>query len=116
MLERSVMVRVKDSTRDWIRMEAEWIVEAIENGHMKPLPSYRPDTINPKCSGLSMDAMILLLLEDRQRHRERRKRSKKTPGRRREVSTDLIDLGDLLEGTGNDVRDPVPPLNALENP
>lgn len=69
-------VRVKVETRDRLRVECEALVAAIQAGFTEADENYNPEPINPKCSGLSFNAMLEMLLADRQRHRERRRASK----------------------------------------
>lgn len=73
------MVRVKVETLERLQREAARIVAAVENG-TRDDPGINPEQINPACNGLSLDALINLLLDKPaatlRRRREQREREK----------------------------------------
>jgi hypothetical protein len=78
-----VMLAVKPETRERIKRDAAQLVEWIrENPEQAAhLPEAR-ENANPGFVGMSMDDMVNLLLDDRDRHRGRRKRSRRVTRRR----------------------------------
>ena len=78
MAEKSVMVRVRESTRARLQAEVARIMRAVEDGRRED-PGINPEQINPCCPGLSLDALINLMLDqvDAHRERDRRHRAKK---------------------------------------
>jgi hypothetical protein len=76
------MVRIRKSTRRRLRQENVHLVERYEQGLTGGLPA-DAERINPAGTGLSMDRLILYLLDLVQGHRERaRKASAKRRNKR----------------------------------
>lgn len=85
----STHVRVSVETRERVRREALALVAAIEAGFMDEPEDFVHEPINPKCCGLTFDMMIVMLLNDRERHRTRRAEEKQRRAAERKAARAL---------------------------
>lgn len=83
MSRKRVAIMVGEETRDWMLEECRRLVAAHESGLIH-CPEYKPDTINPRSPRVSLESLILRMLEDRQRHRERQRKARRAKQGERE--------------------------------
>ncbi len=77
MAEATTHVRVKVSTLARLKREAEKQLQLILNGEVFPLDvELTDDPINPLCNGLSLDALINIVLDRIDSHRRRAKKQR----------------------------------------
>lgn len=76
MAEETMMVRVKVTTRDRLRAVCQRMAEAATEGHKTACP-VDPEPINPRCAGISFDALINRLLDHYQRWQDRKEKDRK---------------------------------------
>jgi len=83
-------ISVHRATLRRLRSEAAALAAAYARGQNVSV-DVAPDTINPECCGVSMDALINALLDEREAHRERGRRYRE---RNRVEPTDFATLPD----------------------
>lgn len=74
--KRYTHVRLLQTTKDRLTEELNRLCDAIEAGHTPDIGT-NADPINPLAKALSMDQLINRLLDERQAHRERSRKSKR---------------------------------------
>lgn len=73
--KRWKMVRILESTHERLNQAIEEILSLAERGLIDD-PGTRPEQINPLAKGFSLDQMINLLLDRRDAHKARARKSK----------------------------------------
>jgi len=74
--KRFTMIRVSEDTRARLQAVQDEILALIDKGTI-PDPGTNPEQINPNAKALSMDALINLLLDRREQHKERARKARK---------------------------------------
>jgi len=69
------MVRLSEKTIQRLATASAQIIEGVEKGTIAD-PGLNAETINPKAKALSFDAMVALLLDRRDAHKERGRKSR----------------------------------------
>jgi hypothetical protein len=72
MAEKRMALLVPEGIHGWIMEEIERLCLAVENGQTE-CEAYNPDVKNPKAPKISVGAFLELLLEQRRKHRARRR-------------------------------------------
>lgn len=75
MAEKRVALMVSEGVRDWVMEEIDRLCRAHERGEIH-VEGYNPDTKNPLAPKLSVNAFLTMLLDQRQGHRMRSRKSK----------------------------------------
>lgn len=83
-MKATTHVRLAVATVERLKEEIRRLVAAHEEGFYS-CPLIDPDTRNPAALPISLDGMIRLLLDMRQRHRERRRKAGYGRPRRRKL-------------------------------
>lgn len=95
-------IRVRVSTHQRMLAVSRRLVELAEQGLIE-LDAINPDTKNPKATGLSMDALVNLLLDARDGHNRRARKSRAARKERRSASSRPADRETPPEPAGEGI-------------